>query len=327
MFLMTCDITIGSFKPIKPNGVTWKKSIDTFSDTAVVKLPAIARLKTTGDSYDNVQTGLQFKEGMPVTINAGYDGKNKERFKGFVRRINFSVPLEIECEGYSYLLRQIKDYSKSYRTTTVKQLLKDLVQGTVIKISDKIPEIPLEKIVFKNASGIDVLDYLKKKCLLSVYFNGNILYAGLAETEPKATVKFTLGWNVIKDNELKFEAKKENAEVKIKLQKSQMNGFKKTAEHGPKDGNVKVIRVRHIDDQKTLNAMAEAQKNKLVNVGYEGKILAFLEPIVEPGNAAFISDEKYPERTGLYFIDSVEGSFNTSGGRQKIGIGASLSNG
>src|SRR5882762_1162378 len=102
MFRMTCDIYIGKFKPVKPNAVKWARSVDNYSDSATIKLPAISMLKREGDFYERVQTGLQFKEGMPVTINAGYNGRNDTRYRGFIRRINFTVPLELECEGYSY---------------------------------------------------------------------------------------------------------------------------------------------------------------------------------------------------------------------------------
>src|SRR5205085_9261865 len=185
MFLMTCDIKIGNFKPFKPNSIKWIRKIDNYSDSATIKVPAICRVKKSGDVYENIQTGLQIKEGMKVEITAGYDDNNKTRFKGFVRRVNFSIPLEIECEGYSYQLRMIKDFSKSYKVTTVLNILKDLVKGTDIKLSNKIPDVPLHKIVFKNVTGTDVLDYLKKQCLLTCYFNYDELYVGLQQTEPK----------------------------------------------------------------------------------------------------------------------------------------------
>lgn len=324
MFTITCNIELGPYESIPPHAVKISRSIDNYSDSATIKLPGVCRLKTGADKYENVPTALQFKEGMTAVIYGGYNGDNSRLFKGFIRRINFATPVEIECEGYSYQLRLIKDYSKSYKATTVLQILKDLVKGTAIKLSRRIPNIPLTNIFFKNVSGVEVLDYLKKKCLLTVYFNNEEMYAGLQEAEPKDTVKFRLGWNVIKDDDLKFEDKKENANVKIMLQSPTKTGHKKTAEQGPKDGNVKVIKVRHIQDQATLNKMAEAQKDKLVYKGYEGKITCFLQPYAEPGMAAFIDDAKYPERTGKYFIEGVETEVSPAGGRQKISIGARL---
>ena len=327
MFLMTCNIIIDKFRPFKPNFFSWKRSVNDYFDNALIKLPAITTMKSANNTYEKVETGYQLKEGMNVRIMAGYDGRNVERFIGFIARIKHTVPLELECEGYAYLLRKVKDYSKSYRQTTVKEVLADLVNRVPDKqiiLSDNIPVIPLSNIHFKNFTGIDLLDYLKKNCFLSIYFNGNVLYAGLLEAEVKKTVKFRLGWNVIKDNDLKFEANRENANVKIQVQIPTNTGQKRVVEHGAKEGNIKVIKPKHINDQATLEMIAKVQKERVVNAGYEGKITAFLEPYVEPGMAALIEDKKFINRTGKYFIQGVEGSFGANGGRQVISIDSFL---
>ncbi len=327
MFLMTADIKIGPFKAFQPNAAEWHRSIDNYSDTATVKVPAISKLKCEGDTYEYVQTGLQFKEGMKAEVLCGYDGKNITRFKGFVRRVNYSIPLEIECEGYSYQLRTKHGYTKSYAVTNARAVLKDLVTGTDIKLSESIPDIPLKNIFFKNVKGTDVLDYLKEKCLLTIYFNYDTLYCGLRMTEVKATVKHRLNWNVIKDNELKFDADRELATVNIQVEKKIEDGTKKKAKYGVKDGSIKILKVRHITDEALLKKIAQEEREKLLHTGYEGTITAFLFPYVEPGMASHIDDVRYTDRTATYFIEKVDGSFSTGGGRQKIGIGALLSNG
>lgn len=324
---MTADIKIGSFKAFKPNAATWERSIDNYSDRATVKVPAIARLKRNGDTYENVDTGLLFKEGMMAEVLCGYDHNNVTRFKGFVRRVNFSVPLEIECEGYSYQLRKKEGYTKSYKSTTVKALLQDLVAGTDIKLSDAIPDIPLQNIYFKNVKGTDVLDYLKDKCLLTVYFNYDVLYCGLKMTEVKQTIKHRLNWNVISDSELKFDSDRELATVNIQVEKRTKDGTKKKAKYGVKDGSVKVLKVRHLTDEALMKKIAEEERQKLLHKGYEGTITAFLFPVAEPGMADDIDDVRYTERKATYFIEKVSGRFDTGGGRQMIGIGALLSNG
>jgi hypothetical protein len=323
-FKMTSSVKIGSFKPVKPSSLKWSRKVDDFSDTATVKLPAITKLKKNGDTYELVQTGLQITEGMPIEFSCGYDGKNDLRFKGFVRRINFTVPLELECEGYSYQLRKKIDFSCSHQSITLKKLLEELTQGTDIKLSEAIPDVPLQNIRFKNVKGTDVLEYLKDKCLLTSHFDFEELYCGLKMTDIKKKVLFRLDWNVIKSNELKFEANKELAKVNIKIEKREKTGHKKKGATDVKDGSVKTLQVRHITDEASLKAIADQKRSELVHQGYEGKITAFLIPYVEPSMAAKIIDKTYPERSGTYFIESVEGELSTSGGRQKIGIGVTL---
>jgi hypothetical protein len=320
---MTHEIFIGGFKSLTAHSMKWSKTVDNFSDSATIKLPAICMLKKDGDTYDRVQTGLQFKEGMKAEVFAGYDGQNDRVFKGFVRRINFTIPLEVECEGYSYQLRKKLDFSKSYKATTVKKILGDVIEGTDIVLSDAIPIIPIDKATFINVTAIQVLEWLKEKCLLTVYFNEDVLYCGLQQLEVKETKKFRLGWNVIKDNELKFNDQKEFAEVRIQVGSRKKDGTKEKGFVGKKDGQIKKFK-SIIKDKTSLEKIAEAKRVEILNRGYEGAITGFLKPHVAPGMAALIDDVKYPERTGKYFISGVDGEFGPSGGRQKIKIGNSL---
>lgn len=325
-FRMTCDVTVGNFKPFKPNAVQWSRKIDNYSDSSLIKIPGICRLKSAdGKTYNNVPTQLKFDEGMKVTISCGYDGINKVRFMGFVRRINFNIPIEIECEGYSYQLRKKTDFSKSYGPTTVKQILKDLTEGTDIKLSDKIPDIPIPKVVFQNNTGVQVLEWLKEKCLLTVYFKFDVLYCGLRELDNYKIINYRLNWNTIKDDQLKFQDRKELATVNIRFDNRTKAGAKEKIIAGPKNGAEKIFHT-YIKDAAFLKKLAEDVRSKIVNRGYEGSLTAFLELMAEPGDAASITDNKYPERNGTYFIEGVDGSFSpTGGGRQKIYIGNSLS--
>lgn len=333
MFLMTADIFISSsdgkqkFEPIKPHSVSWKRNVDNYSDSCRIKIPGVCMMKKEGDGYSLVSTGLQLKEGMKVEFYCGYDHKNVLRFKGFIRRRNFTLPLELECEGYAYQLRLKKNYSRSFKNTTVKKILIDLVVGTDIKLSDKIPDIPIPRAYFKNVNGIDVIDWLKEKCLLTVYFNFDTLYCGLREAERIEKVNFRLGWNVIKDNELKFELNRELATVNIRAQSRKRNGAFEEITVG--DGGTKTVVVKFtvINDPVWKKKIAEDVRTKLTNQGYEGSITAFLIPLAEPGMTADIDDMRYKERKGDYFIEGVDGDFGPNGGRQKIKIGNYLGNG
>jgi hypothetical protein len=319
MFKMTADIKFTGFKAIKPNSLTWNRSVDNFSDTATIKLPNQCKFNDK-----TIQTGTQFPEGTPVLIDAGYNGKNDLQFQGFVRRINFTIPVEIECEGYSYQLRKKIGINKSYQSTTIKAILTDLIAGTDIKLHPAIPNIPIDKVTFQNASGIQILEWMKDKCLLTCYFVYNQLYVGGLQLVPEATAKLRLGYNVVKDNELKFN-EKEFAQVKITVLNRSKRGTLSGQSSSPsgKISGVKKLRTV-ITDTKTQADIATRERQTLVNRGYEGAITAFIKPFVTPGMAVQIDDVKYKARTGKYFVTGVEGSFSKSGGRQKIKIGSSL---
>ena len=330
MFKMTADVLIGPFKAVKPSSLTWERHVDNISDTGTLVLPGICRvicIDRTNYDKEIVPTGQQFTEGMPITMMAGYDGYNNQVFKGFIKRINFKIPLEVECEGYAYQLRKLQ-FSKSYSNTTVRQICQDLIQGTDIKLSDKIPNIPIQKVWFQNYTRLQVLEYLKEKCLLTVYFNFDELYVGLKAGELKQIVNHRINWNVIKGDDLQFNADKEFATVNIKVQKRSSTGHRKTGKASVvHPGNEKVLKISLIEDEAVLKQIAEEEKKRLNNRGYSGKITTFLIPYAEPGMTSNITDKIYPERSGRYFIEGVDGNFSQHGGRQTISIGFGLGKG
>ncbi len=197
MFYLTSDITIGTYKSIKPSKVTWKTDVNSFTDTCTIELPRIKYLKTIKSTTEDKQEPNErkeyvFKENDKISIALGYDGSNVKRFEGFIKRVNMGIPVKIECEGYSYLLYDVI-FNKSYASVTVKQLLTELCSGTEIVLSSDIPNIPLTNVRFKNATGIQVLEWLKKECRLAVYFNFNELYVGTQFGKKGKTIKLRLG--------------------------------------------------------------------------------------------------------------------------------------
>ncbi len=335
-FIMTINITIDKFAPLKCNAAHWKRTMDEYCDYAKITLPTLCRLTKTGDQYDGkiVKTGLNFSEGMKVQIDCGYDGKNETRFKGFIKRINFTVPLEIECEGYSYQLNH-KRVNKHYKNVKMKAILAELVQGTDIKLSKNIPDVLVEDAWFDNCTGLQVLEWFKHKMLQTVYFNMDELYVGLrylsgyqktAYQQEPLKVKHRLNWNVIKDNELLFEENKEGTKTIIHIQGAKKTGgYANVGNVKPSETNVKKMRIYGINISNEFVKKVQEDKQLINNYkGYTGKITAFLEPIVDLNMVSVISDSNYPSRNGIYVIEGIEGSFSRSGGRQKIHVGINV---
>lgn len=328
MFHLTSDITIGAITKVKPAKVSYKLDINSFTDTCTIDLPRIMYLKTTKTetqdiNQPNERKEYAIKEGDKVSVLLGYDGKNSMRFEGFVKRINMAIPVKVECEGYSYLLLDVM-FNKSYETVTVKQLLTDLCAGTEIIVSNEIPAIPLKNVRFKNATGYQVLEWLQKECKLVVYFNLNELYAGTQFGKKQDTVKFRLGWNTVKEDDLKQRLVDKNVRIVIH-EKNDKGEVKKTKSDVSKYSNEKTLKIKAGIPADLLKQIANRLQTKSNYNGFEGSITAFLEPMVTKGMVAAITDKQYPERTGNYFIESVEGEFGSGGGRQKIQLGFLLS--
>ena len=324
MFYLTSNITIGNYTSIKPSKVIWKSDINSFTDTCTIDLPRISYLRTvkieTEDkNQPNERQEYIFKEGDKVGVNLGYDGNNTQRFAGFIKRVNMGTPVKIECEGYSYLLYDII-FNKSYASVTVKQLLTDLCGNTEIVLSPEMPNIPLTNVRFKNATGIQVLEWIQKECHLAVYFDFNVLYVGTEFGKKQSTVKFRLGWNTVKEDDFKKRLVDKN--VRIVIQEKQTTGIvKKTVSDVKKYSNEKALKIKAGIPSDLLKQIANRLQTKDNYRGYEGSITTFLEPAVTKGMIADITDKQYGDRTGRYFIESISGEFGTGGGRQTIQLG------
>lgn len=322
--------------------------MNSYRDTAVIKLPTTARIKRAGEQVTKVETATAFEEGAAVSIELGYNGLLKNEFVGFVSRVNFSQPLEVECEGYSYLLRKKSDYEKrTFKKAQLRDIIRFLINGTSITMAGNVPDFVVEKFVIDGRSGTEYLEELKKvsKNTLLLYFDGKVLNAGMmylqaADPSLKSlpvskVVKYRLGWNVAKDNQLKVrEPKNENVTINFIGEKKDgskevviVNGKKRTkaatvtAASSIKSGETKIIKTHDVVDKDTLKLLANAKQEQLSYSGYEGKITAFLVPYCQPNWMASIEDKKFPDRSGQYLVVSVEVSYGMGGARRVVEIG------
>lgn len=318
---MTSNITIGDYTNVKPHAVNWKCSVSNFVDTCKIRLPLTTSIESnaaeTIDGENFKQLKALFNEGDYVVVHLGYNDINTKRFCGFIDKISYSTPLEIECEGYSYLLKK-KIFTKSYASTTILEILTDLIGDTGIVLSKYIPHVPLTSVTFKNTPGLKVLEWFQKECLCTVFFDFDTLYVGPSKYAVlKDTVDIRLGWNTIDEKDLKKITEQTVTEIHI-VTKSNSGEVQKTKSENKKYDNVKEIKIRSglSNDFKTTiqNELQAAEDYK----GYEGSVLLFLEPVIEKSNAVYVDDAKYGERDGKFFCETVEGSFDKSGGRQKI---------
>ena len=230
MFVLNSKITMGipgvnEFSFTGVNEVIIKRSIYSYKDTAVIKLPSIARVikKTSSSNADTVITGKQFNDGDPVSINLGYNGNMNEEFTGFIKHRDLGMPLEITCEGYSYQLER-NNINAYYDSVTLKDLLQAAVIDTDITVQCN-EDITLTKINAKNWTGAKLIDHIQQAVdgnLFIFFIQPKLLWAGFLYTSyakgvdvlQLGQVSYRLGYNLVKDNNLK-ERVLEDDPVKI----------------------------------------------------------------------------------------------------------------
>lgn len=317
MFVLCCEIKIGSVAFKSVHDVQIKRSIYNLAATAVIKVPVTAVLKRAGEPPTYIETAEAVKVGDPVEIRLGYDGQMNTEFVGYVKRLNYKIPLEIECEDEYYLTRSINCvFSK--KETTLKQCLSTILPGIKLGVC---ADLTLKNFIVNNKPGSWVLGILKKEYGLTVFFdlNGN-LYAGKAHDVQGETVKYLLRYNVIKDDDLKFQLASD-VKMKVKAICYYKDGTKIEGELGEDGGENKTLYYYDVKDAKELKALAQEELKRYSFDGYRGKIETFLFPYALPGMVAQLEDEVYQERSGNYYIESVDVSFGMSGARRNVEIG------
>lgn len=169
---------------------------------------------------------------------------------------------------------------------------------------------------------MEVLDWLKKNCACRIWFDFDKLFLSPSKfSNKKETVKLIPGFNTVKDDEL---VKTTDESVKINIVEKDTTGKskktktknKKTASQ--KSKTEKQLKVRSGLPSDYLKTVAQEMESEQNNQGYEGSITCFLIPNFEKSMTAEISDKKFPDRSGKYFVETVEGEFSSSGGRQKL---------
>ena len=317
MFALCCEIKIGSVSFKSVHEVRIKRSLYDLAATAIVKVPVTAVLKHAGNPPAHIETAQAVKVGDKVEIRLGYDGALNTEFIGYVKRLNYKVPLEIECEDEYYRLRFINCvFSK--KETTLKECLNSVLTGIQM---GEIVSLTLKNFVVNNKPGSWLLGYLKKEYGLVAWFDlQGKLNVGKANDVKGDTVKYVLRENVINDDELKYQLA-QDVKLKVKAVCYYKDGTRIEGELGEDGGEVRTLYYYDVKDAGELKALANEELKRYSFDGYRGKITTFLLPHALPGMVASIEDKVYNERSGDYFVESVETTFGTGGGRRTEEIG------
>lgn len=336
MFVLNSDITIGSFRFSGVNEVRIHRSIHSLEDTATIKLPAKAGVvRGTSAWPERIVTASQLKMGDHVVIKLGYNGTLTTEFEGFVKHLKMDTPLEVECEGYSYLLRQNNvDFQNSGKG--LENLLKASVTG--LKDAHQInvvcePTMELANVPIHRGCGFDAIRILQKLTdnTLTCYFKEPdtlwcgfmyTAYANKSSENAASKVAYRLGYNALRESTLKIRTAADNP-VTVSYSKKLPTGGKievSSAKAGrPGKNHIKTLNA--INAEATLKKLADEKAYQTNYTGYEGTLKGFLEPFAVPGYSAFITDDLYPERDGVYLIESTEVQFGIEGARRIVEIG------
>lgn len=330
-FKLSCRITIGKYRFTTVHEVRVKRSMRTLMDTAVISLPAYGKV-TAGKSASAKLVAIRtlFEDGDYVLIELGYNGRLKQEFEGFVRRRGLGTPLQIDCEGYSWQLRNNVDAVKFFKSTTAKELLK-LVEPTTDVTVRVVDDLPLVNMRLTHANGARIAEEVKKLSqeVLNIFFiSPRVLWCGLTytpysqNTDPLqlGTVKYRLGYNCIRDNRLKQRTVDEPVQVLYGGMLATGQTVQTASEDKKARKRVKatINNIRSADWLKKLATEKQYQSNY---AGLEGAVTGFLEPFCWPGWRVSVTDAKTEQQNGTYLAEATEVIFGMSGARRIVQLG------
>jgi hypothetical protein len=323
MFVLNSNIKIGKHTFNRVNEVTIVEDIEKIGTTATIKVPMTAVLQRQGKFISEVETTKQIAVGDKVSIQLGYNGDLNTEFEGYVKSIQTTTPLSIECEDGIYVLKR-KNLKKAFRQTTLKALLQFILVGTGISLANTVPTISFEKFYFKDVSAAAALEELKKEYGLTITtVSLNKLYVGLYSPVDNTVVKYTIGQNVI-DNDLEF-VNEADVKLEIKAVHVKKDNTKVEKTEGEKGGEKRTLYFYNLPLGTDLETVAKEEIKKYRYNGFKGGLNAFLYPIAHAGNIIQITDPQYKERQGRYLLKKVQISYGTGGARRKVNLGIKVS--
>lgn len=315
---MTAKATLGKVLLKNVSQFEISESIMEMSNTAKITIPK------TYSKLDQKTILEYFKVGDAVKIEAGYYRDDFTdvalEFTGFIREIESDIPLVIHCDDETYPLRQT-NYVKSYKDTTLKQVLTDILPKT---ITFECPDIKLGRFQIDNESSFQVLQRVKNDYGLYSRLQSGVLIVNLRDIINGSQIKEvhtyvlnpqnTAG-NLVKKNELKFK-RKEDYKLHVKVSSMTPDGKKITVDVGNKDKGASLIQFTYPGKytEAHLRKIATSIYNNRCYDGYTGTITGFGLPRTHAGDALVIDDQTEPDRAGKYLIEKVVITYDESSG-------------
>lgn len=327
MFLgtTTCIIELGTQYRLRAvKEIEVKKSVHQIVQTAKVVLP-LSIVMRNNNLLEHIKLTDKIKEGDTIKLSFGYDGDNRNEFNGYIRNINYKIPIELECEDNMYNFRQT-NINKSWKRDTLKNILNDILklvyqaQGYQLQLLDGVPDVIVENLPCPDQTALWLLQtILDRYPLFGIYIvndNGvEKLYCGLLYGRNVGEVNYMLESNC-KEGDLSY--KKDVTPTKVIIETVNKKGQLERSVYG--DTHAKNTIKRRLPGIVSELAKKQAAQDELIRKtyeGYRGNVNAFLKPYIEPGMVANIGSKQFPDRAGRYYIGTVVTNFGTNGGKRK----------
>lgn len=284
---------------------SWKS----LTDTAEIVLPRKVQ------DFDEFKISDWFKEGDPVEIWLGYDGKLYLEFIGYIKKIAIGIPLVISCEDEMYNLKRTS-VSVSMKSATLKQLLRQIAPTYEVVCDD----VQLGAVRFSKMAASEIMEELQKQGIYC-WFEGKEIHAfgtSKSKVDPVDILIEQTASESLKQREIE--------KTLVIMSLIRKKGKKLRVEAGDKHAGKRITREISGINMSEAEMKREAQRlyEMSQRPGLDGDITLFGVPRVQHGMKVNLKSILYPDKNGTYYIDAVTKTFAKEGYRQvcKLGLKA-----
>ncbi|PQA92751.1 hypothetical protein SAMN05421796_11065 [Chryseobacterium piscicola] len=141
-------------------------------------------------------------------------------------------------------------------------------------------------------------------------------------TDPVSVCDYSMQHNV-EDSQLNYR-NTTDLKVKIRIVTHSKSGERLEVEFGQPGGEEFEYKVNRISNAE-MKKRAEMEWDRKMAPGYDGSFTTWLIPYVEPNYSVGIYDEDFPEKDGIYNVESVVTRYSEEGGQRTVTPGIKLS--
>lgn len=305
-----CEIRFGDYIFTGAANVEINDSWEDLTSTATITIPR--KLIYKGKDVVSGEAPL-LKRGMKVDISIGYDGNLINRYNGYIRSISATVPLEIQCEDESYILKK-GNIKKSYKNTTLKEVLKDNLSSIVI--GSQPDRIGLGPFRINNATPAKILQHLKEEYLIPSWFRNRKLYIGLAYW-PDLRKEHIIEFDKFElNNNLEYR-QEDDISIFVRAINITTDNKKVEYEYGDKDGDTRTLHFYN-RTKSDIDKLVKEELTRMKYTGYYGSFSFFGTPSINHGDVVNLKSISYPERDGKYLVKANNITYGVNGYRQSI---------
>lgn len=301
------------------DSVTIRQSVENIVSTATIKLPALI--------YNtSIEQLKEIKNKQKVAIELGYNGKLIKEFDGFVKSAQRNDNgMTIECEDAMFLFNDTLLKDEIFTKTTVKNLLDKTIKQVGSEYSLKCDyDFTYDKFTINKATALDVLKLVQSECHCGIYLKDKELHVHPIYTENFGTAKYDLTQNVQADGFSLIYKDSQDRRLKVIAKGKDDKGGDIEVSVGEAGGDIENFDYKGLTSKDKLTKIANEIYARKCYTGYEGSFQSWLLPFCSSGYSANITNQQEPERSGLYFVKSVETTVSSSGAVRKIELGKKL---